>query len=122
MGLVLGLVIGRFALTPSQVQVSGIVSVPGHQTKVVAFSYVKSNEIPGCDKFPVPPCFQTFAANVTSQGTYSLPLPNGRLYSVSTADSPAAFKSLTANSTCQQEIFLTLDSVSSSLSFDIACG
>jgi len=120
-GLAIGVVIGRVALTPSEVQVSGTVTVPGHQTAVVAFSYDKTSQIPGCAANPVPLCFQQYVADVTSQGTYSVSLPNGHLFSVSTADSAAGLKNVNGTSTCDQEIFLTLDSASSALNFDVAC-
>ena len=120
-GIAVGVVVGRFALTPSVVQVSGTVSVPGHQTAAVAFSYDKTAEIPGCAANPVPLCFQQYVANVTPQGTYSVSLPNGHLYSISTADSAADLKNVNGTSTCNQEIYLTLDSASSALNFDVAC-
>jgi hypothetical protein len=121
-GLVLGIVVGRFALTPSTVQVSGAVSVSGHQTAQVVFAYVKNTQIPGCNTAtPVPLCFSTRVANVTSQGTYSLALPNDRLYTISTVDAGTNLKSLTANSTCPEEIFFSLDTQSSAYSFNILC-
>lgn len=120
-GLILGLLIGRFALTPSEVQVRGTVSVPGHQTRQVAFSYLDTTKIPGCNAVPVPVCFQTFVSNVTSSGAYSVTLPNGHLYSISTVDSPAALKSVNANSTCRQEMFFWLNTESSSVLFDVTC-
>jgi len=121
-GLVVGIIIGRFALTPSVVQVRGTVSVSGHQTAQVVFAYVKNLQIPGCNTAsPVPPCFATVVANVTSQSTYSVALPNGHLYAVSTLDAGTSARSLTANSTCPEEIFLTLETQSSTYTFGIAC-
>ena len=121
-GLVVGVLVGRFALTPSTIKVSGNVSVPNHQTAQVVFAYVKNLQIPGCNlSNPVPVCFATLVANVTSQGTYSVSLPNDRLYSVSTVDAGTDIRSLTANSTCGHEIFFSLDTQSSSYSFDVAC-
>lgn len=119
-GLVIGILVGRYELLPSSVQVSGTVSVPGHQTAVVGFSYDKNN-IPGCITNPVPLCFQQYVANVTSQGTYSISLPNGHQFSISTADTAASMRSVNGTSTCSQEIFLTLDSASSAVNFDVAC-
>jgi hypothetical protein len=120
-GVAIGVVVGRFALLPSEIQVSGTVSVPGHQTAVVAFAYDKGASIPGCSTSPVPLCFQQYVANVTSQGTYSVSLPNGHQYSIATADTAAGLKNVNGTSTCDQEIFLTLDSASSAVNFDIAC-
>jgi hypothetical protein len=121
-GLVAGILIGRFALTPSVVQVSGAVSVSGHQTAQVVFAYVKNLQIPGCNTAnPVPPCFATIVANVTSASTYSVALPNGHLYSIATVDAGTSVRSLTANSTCPQELFLELDTQSSHYTFGIAC-
>ena len=118
-GVIAGVLIDRFTLTPSAVpstvHVGGLVSVTGYKATEVVFAYQRSDA--SCNTAIAGICLVHFIDNVTSKNTYSLDVPNAELYSITVSYSTGPH----SGATCPGSWWLLIDTASSNVTYNLNC-